>query len=48
MDSEISNTIESLFSDKLILFHVSFLFSTAMDYYGQGWSRSPRRDLSPK
>ncbi|MBM7660278.1 hypothetical protein JOC85_001045 [Bacillus mesophilus] len=44
----ISNSTNSPFSDKLMIFHVAFLFSTAMTYYGTGWASSPRKDLAPK
>ncbi|WML43852.1 DUF3231 family protein [Neobacillus sp. PS3-40] len=48
IESEITDSTTSPFSDKLIMFQVGFLFSTAMVYYGTGWASSPRRDLSPK
>lgn len=44
----ISNSTNSPFSDKLMIFHAAFLFSTAMTYYGTGWASSPRKDLTPK
>ncbi|MCA1028974.1 DUF3231 family protein [Cytobacillus kochii] len=47
-DAEITDSTNSPFSEKLIMFQVGFLFSTAMVYYGTGWATSPRRDLSPK
>lgn len=47
-DAEITNSTVSPFSDKLLMFQVGFLFSTAMVYYGTGWASSLRRDLSPK
>jgi hypothetical protein len=47
-DAEITDSTISPFSDKLMMFQVGFLFSTAMVYYGTGWATSPRRDLSPK
>jgi len=47
-DAEITDSTISPFSDKLLMFQVGFLFSTAMVYYGTGWATSPRRDLSPK
>lgn len=47
-DAEITDSTNSPFSEKLIMFHVGFLFTTAMIYYGTGWASSPRRDLSPK
>lgn len=47
-ESQITDSTTSPFSDKLMLFHIGFLFSTAMVYYGTGWASSPRRDLAPK
>lgn len=47
-DAEVSNSTISPFSEKLIMFYVGFLFTTAMIYYGTGFASSPRRDLSPK
>ena len=48
LEAEVTNSTTSPFSEKLMLFLVGFLFSTAMVYYGTGWASSPRRDLSPK
>ncbi|SFB27151.1 DUF3231 family protein, partial [Bacillus sp. UNCCL13] len=48
LDAEITDSTSSPFSDKLMMFHTGFLFSTAMIYYGTGWASSPRRDLTPK
>jgi hypothetical protein len=48
IESEITDLTTSPFSDKLMMFQVGFLFSTAKIYYGTGWASSPRRDLSPK
>lgn len=48
MDAEVTDSTTSPFSEKLIMFHVGFLFSTAMIYYGTGLASSPRRDLTPK
>ena len=47
-EAEITKSTTSPFSDKLMMFQVGFLFSTAMVYYGTGWASSPRRDLTPK
>jgi rubrerythrin len=47
-DAEVTDSTNSPFSEKLIMFHVGFLFTTAMIYYGTGWASSPRKDLSPK
>jgi hypothetical protein len=46
--AQIVNSDIPPFSDKLMMFHIGFLFSTAVVYYGTGWSSSPRRDLTPK
>jgi hypothetical protein len=48
LESEITNLTSSPFSEKLIMFHVGFLFSTAVVYYGTGFASSPRKDLSKK
>ncbi len=48
LDAEVTDVTTSPFSDKLMMFHVGFLFSTAMVYYGTGFASSPRRDLAPK
>jgi hypothetical protein len=48
LDAEITNSTTSPFSEKLMMFQVGFLFSTAMVYYGTGWASSPRKDLTPK
>lgn len=47
-DAEVTDSTDSPFSEKLIMFHVGFLFTTALVYYGTGWASSPRRDLSLK
>ncbi|MGG3471393.1 DUF3231 family protein [Neobacillus pocheonensis] len=47
LEAEVSNSTISPFSEKLMMFQVGFLFSTAMVYYGTGWASSPRRDLTP-
>jgi len=47
-DAEITDSTVSPFSDKLMMFQVGFLFSTAMVYYGTGWASSIRRDLTAK
>lgn len=46
--SEVTNSTESPFSDKLMLFHTVTLVSTAMGYYGAGLAISQRRDLAAK
>ncbi len=45
-DSEVSNSTIPPFSDKLMLFHVITLISTASGYYGAAFSLSQRRDLA--
>lgn len=45
-DAEITQSTESPFSDKLMLYHTGFLFSIALTYYGKSWAQSPRRDLA--
>lgn len=47
LDAEITDSTTAPFSDKLMAFQIGFLFSSAMVYYGTGWSSSPRRDLAP-
>lgn len=48
LEAEVTDSTTSPFSEKLMMFQVGFLFSTAMVYYGTGWASSPRRDLTPK
>jgi hypothetical protein len=48
IDSEVLETEISPFSDKLMLYHVVTLVSTAVGYYGAAFSLSQRRDLSIK
>ncbi len=47
-EAEITDSTTAPFSDKLMMFQIGFLFSTAKVYYGTGWASSPRRDLTPK
>ena len=47
-DSEVSSSTVSPFSDKLLLFHIVTLISTASGYYGAAFSLSQRRDLAAK
>lgn len=44
-DAEVSNSTVSPFSDKLMLFHIITLITTASGYYGAAYSLSQRRDL---
>lgn len=46
--SEITNSTKPPFSDKLMLFHILTLVSTAMGYFGAGLAISQRRDLAAK
>ncbi len=48
LEAEVTDSTSSPFSDKLMMFQIGFLFSTAMVYYSTGWASSPRRDLAPK
>lgn len=45
-DAEVSNSTVPPFSDKLLLFHIVTLVSTAAGYYGAAYSVSQRRDLA--
>jgi len=47
LEAEVTNSTTSPFSEKLMMYQVGFLFTTAMVYYGTGWASSPRRDLTP-
>lgn len=47
-DSEVTKSTISPFSDKLMLFHIISLISTASGYYGAAFSLSQRRDLAAK
>jgi Protein of unknown function (DUF3231) len=47
-DAEVSSSTQSPFSDKLLLFHIVTLISTASGYYGAAFSLSQRRDLATK
>lgn len=44
-DDEITDSTESPFSDKLIMFHAAFLVNTALTYYGASLGTSFRTDL---
>ena len=48
LESEVTNSTFSPFSDRLMMFQIGFLFSTALVYYGTGWASSPRKDLTLK
>ncbi|KPU46196.1 hypothetical protein OXPF_03060 [Oxobacter pfennigii] len=45
-NSEITDSIESPFSDRLMLFHVNLLSSAGLSSYGMAITGSPRNDLS--
>jgi hypothetical protein len=46
--SEVTNSTKPPFSDKLMLFQILTLVSTAMGYFGAGLAVSQRRDLAAK
>ncbi|WP_158299401.1 DUF3231 family protein [Paenibacillus antri] len=48
LTAEITDSAKGPFSDKLMMFLIGFLFSSAMVYYGSGLASSPRKDLAPK
>ncbi|UAL53751.1 MULTISPECIES: DUF3231 family protein [Metabacillus] len=45
-DDEVTSSTVSPFSDKLLIFHIVSLISTASAYYGAAYSLSQRRDLA--
>jgi hypothetical protein len=45
-DTEVTDSTTSPFSDKLMLFHVTALLSSAIGYYGEAMAISQRRDLA--
>ncbi|KAA9029956.1 DUF3231 family protein [Niallia endozanthoxylica] len=47
-DSAITDTTEKVFSDKLIMFHVSAMIAAGIGNYGMAMAASPRRDLGVK
>jgi len=47
-DSAITDTTERVFSDKLIMFHVSAMIAAGIGNYGMAMAASPRRDLGVK
>lgn len=47
-DTAISNTTVSIFSDKLIMFHISAMIAAGIGNYGVAMAASPRRDLALK
>jgi Protein of unknown function (DUF3231) len=46
LDTEITNSTITPFSDKLMAFHVGFLFSAAISYYGTALIASMRVDIT--
>ncbi|WP_442599920.1 DUF3231 family protein [Neobacillus sp. D3-1R] len=45
LETEVSPSTESPFSDKLLLYHMGFLFQAAQNYHGAGLASSMRTDL---
>jgi hypothetical protein len=44
-DADVTDSTESPFSDKLMMFHAAFLVSAALSYYGAGTGASLRSDI---
>lgn len=44
-ETEVTTSTESPFSDKLMLYHIGFLFQAAQNYHGAGLASSMRTDL---
>ncbi|MGN7299468.1 DUF3231 family protein [Ferdinandcohnia sp. SAFN-114] len=44
-ETEVTNSTDSPFSDKLMLYHIGFLFQAAQNYHGAGLASSMRTDL---
>lgn len=44
-ETEVTQSTESPFSDKLIMYHMGFLFQAAQNYHGAGLASSMRTDL---
>ncbi len=47
-DSAVSDTTATVFSDKLIMFHVSAMIAAGIGNFGMAMAASPRRDLGMK
>jgi hypothetical protein len=45
METEVTTSTDSPFSDKLMLYHIGFLFQAAQNYHGAGLASSMRTDL---
>ena len=44
-ETEVTTSTDSPFSDKLMLYHIGFLFQAAQAYHGAGLASSMRTDL---
>ena len=44
-ETEVTNSTDSPFSDKLMLYHIGFLFQAAQNYHGAGLASAMRTDL---
>lgn len=47
-DSAVSDTTSSIFSDKLIMFHITAMIAAGVGNYGMAMAASPRRDIGLK
>jgi hypothetical protein len=47
-DSVVSDSTEKIFSDKLIMFHISAMIAAGIGNYGMAIAASPRRDIALK
>jgi len=45
LETEVSMSTDSPFSDKLLMYHIGFLFQAAQNYHGAGLASSMRTDL---
>jgi hypothetical protein len=45
LETEVTTSTDSPFSDKLMLYHIGFLFQAAQNYHGAGLASSMRADL---
>lgn len=45
LETEVTTSTDSPFSDKLMLYHIGFLFQAAQNYHGAGLASSMRTDL---
>jgi hypothetical protein len=44
-ETEVTTSTDSPFSDKLMMYHIGFLFQAAQNYHGTGLASSMRTDL---